>query len=910
MSDLYLGDQLIVRDFKEGQRVPISNLKPNTVYTVSLKDDTTVIDTTSFTTLAGLYMYFISPINTTMDASNKYNWWSLKELEAGRLSDKDGSIIADDTKSNPNTFYSKYYIPVDGAQAVTFSVNQLPANDDVEGLINAYDSNLKFLRTLATIKADGNSVEKTIALTSDISYIRFSLPWGLNNDFQQMVYLRSETDWNRLLVQGQSFLVNGKNSLQQTGVKINSWFVDLDVNPKFLTSDKAHSYFNGTYVLSGNIKGLSDYTPHSFTVAGIDNQGQEVFTTKAVVRNNNNYAHFTCELNFGDLNFNTLNSVVGLRLYTNKNGITGSKDCPAIFSNIRLEKGTIATQWQISPDSLKNTIYQVITKRFLNGSEYNKHFRCRKPFMGQCLWLVMSEKNYEVGDNYTTFSQSDNAKVTSDTEPNLILSQNELSREILPFNSRQYLDNLTFDNDYKAGDMQFYVCLATYRKFYLVELIQNNYFLKKEIVTTPPENPVRISQSASGSKDGSIRVSPSYLTTTLQLSIARGGLIVDFDMKGLNYVASKVTIGFFDGQKLDPQIQADFPVVNGHVHAYINLDTFLQGHLNYNSMVIYSADGGLTGSTNKEALISNLSAKRVASRNYLTNQNFIQGNSDSWVFQKDSHSWRVEDKAAKEIPEKTLTIPLNYKYPALDNTITVSFDTDSTSQILLTNFGLYDTNNNLVSSVGQDRSVTLEAEKVAPNGSRWQRVYLTYDISKLTPPKNSQANIYKLIFKKAANTTGYAEITNIKVEEGQGTNEFYTPAPEDLNNSATVYKVVQVCDAASSDLKNLTYQLSSPLSEGLWIMSGGQEHEEGDFLKPTNIENAYAQTLSSYTVESALPLYIRANNDYVKTSDLYNPGVTNVLDLKPNKNITLQNLNFSGFDKDFSSSTINALITR
>ena len=263
-----------------------------------------------------------------------------------------------------------------------------------------------------------------------------------------------------------------------------------------------------------------------------------------------------------------------------------------------------------------------------------------------------------------------------------------------------------------------------------------------------------------------------------------------------------------------------------------------------------------------------------------------------------------------EHKEQVLTIPLNYKYPAFNNKITVSFNMDATDRVLMTNFGIYDKDNNLVTAVGNDRVVTNEANKADPDGSRWQRVYLTYDFSQLTPPKNSPANIYKLIFKTVANSSGYAEIKDIKVEEGLGSNELFTPAPEDLDTASTVYKVVKKVSNTDSELQNLTYKLTSPYSEGVWLLSSPQEYNIGDTLESFDIEGAYLQNLASYNEEAAMPLYVRANNDYIKTNDVYSPSAANVTDLRINKAAKLTNVNFSGFEDNFTFSSINALITR
>lgn len=909
MSDLYLGNQLIIKDFKEGQRIPIFNLKPDTLYTVSLKEGDTVVDATSFTTLAGFYLYLLAPYNYTEDANQLYNWWSLRELSPGRLSDKDNSVITEDIKDNPNTFYSNYYIPTGSAQAVVVSANQLPANNDVAGVINAYNDKLELIKTLATIKADGNSIEQTFALPKEASYIRYSLPWGLNNDFQQMIYLQDELNWNRLASQGQSFTVDGKTNTKTDTFTINPWSVDLNIDPRFLNSQKTGSYFNGTYTLSGNIKGLSDYNPHNFRVVCLNAQGEELAYYNAAVTDTNEYTHFTCKISFGDLNFNTLNPTVSLRLYTNKGGTIGSADCPATFSNIRLERGNSASQWQISPDSLKSNYFRIISKTYLSNNKLAATFDCPKPYQSQNLWLVVSQRNYEVGDDFTTFSQSNNAEISTDTAPNLVAATKTLSRLILPAGMKSHFKNLIFD-DYKIDDITFDTHPMTSRQLYLVELLQNNYFLNKELISAPPQVPVTISQETEDTKVGSVSISKDHLTTPLQLSKAKGSLLVNFDIRGLNHVPAKITIGLFDGKNLDKAITKDFPIVNGHLQAQLDLDTLLQGNYNYTSLVIYAADGGATGSKDKKSTLTNLSVQQIASRNYLTNQNFLQGLSDTWSFNKDAYSWKITNAKDVEHKEQVLTIPLNYKYPAFTNKVTVSFNMDATDRVLMTNFGIYDKDNNLVTAVGNDRVVTNEANKADPDGSRWQRVYLTYDFSQLTPPKNSSANIYKLIFKTVANSSGYAEIKDIKVEEGLGSNELFTPAPEDLDTTKTVYKVVKKVSNTDSELQNLTYKLTSPYSEGVWLLSSPQEYNIGDTLESFDIEGAYLQNLASYNGEATMPLYVRANNDYIKTNDVYSPSAANVTDLRINKAAKLTNINFSGFEDNFTFSNINALITR
>ncbi|MCO6542136.1 MAG: hypothetical protein J6573_07535 [Lactobacillus sp.] len=101
-----------------------------------------------------------------------------------------------------------------------------------------------------------------------------------------------------------------------------------------------------------------------------------------------------------------------------------------------------------------------------------------------------------------------------------------------------------------------------------------------------------------------------YVTNQTSLPKATGNVTVSFDIKptGNTAVPDKVSIGFCLPNNAAHNMQADYPVTNGHVEAQINLNQFND---NWTSVIIYSANNGWTGSVHKTADIYNLKIERA-----------------------------------------------------------------------------------------------------------------------------------------------------------------------------------------------------------------------------------------------------------------------------------------------------------
>ena len=179
-------------------------------------------------------------------------------------------------------------------------------------------------------------------------------------------------------------------------------------------------------------------------------------------------------------------------------------------------------------------------------------------------------------------------------------------------------------------------------------------------------------------------------------------------------------------------------------------------------------------------------------------------------------------------------IPLYTEINSLTSLVTVSFEyQETTAGSFMFSFASYNDGNRLKETYNYEVSSNFNV--IATRGE-WKYVSCTFDSSYVNG--QTDANVYKLQFKKTSGKTGAIHVRKIKIEIGNKATD-WTPAPQDVtdysNMASRIESIVQSYNAITTEYKNNLQQATTLYSNSYL---GG--------TAKTNLNNAKSDYTTKY----------------------------------------------------------------
>ena len=201
-------------------------------------------------------------------------------------------------------------------------------------------------------------------------------------------------------------------------------------------------------------------------------------------------------------------------------------------------------------------------------------------------------------------------------------------------------------------------------------------------------------------------------------------------------------------------------------------------------------------------------------------------------------------------------IPLYTEINSLTSLVTVSFEyQETTAGSFMFSFASYNDGNRLKETYNYEVSSNFNV--IATRGE-WKYVSCTFDSSYVNG--QTDANVYKLQFKKTSGKTGAIHVRKIKIEIGNKATD-WTPAPQDVtdysNMASRIESIVQSYNAITTEYKNNLQQATTLYSNSYL---GG--------TAKTNLNNAKSDYTTKYNAVTS------AYNNVVADAILTNAEVS------------------------------------